>query len=86
MDYTKQKPSAEDNILEEPVAAYEVRRAPASIGSGFGAARRAAGKYDFDIYDPFYSKENQAELLRRVLDAENGKNLTPHELIEIEDE
>jgi hypothetical protein len=31
-------------------------------------------------------KENQAELLRRVLDAKNGINLTPHELIEIEDE
>jgi hypothetical protein len=82
MNYPQQKPLAEDNILEEPVATYGVRP---GLGSGFGAAR-GAGKHGFDVYDPFYSKENQAELLRRVLDAQNGINLTPHELIEIEDE
>ena len=40
----------------------------------------------FEIYDPFYSEKNQAELSRRISDIEAGKNLTPHELIEVEDE
>ena len=44
------------------------------------------GKIPFEIYDPFYSEKNQAELSRRIADIEAGKNLTIHELIEIEDE
>ena len=41
------------------------------------------GKIPFEIYDPFYSEKNQAELSRRIADAEAGK-LTVHELIEAE--
>jgi DNA-damage-inducible protein J len=44
------------------------------------------GKIPFEIYDPFYGEENQAELNRRIADIEAGKNLTVHELIEIEDD
>lgn len=44
------------------------------------------GKIPFEIYDPFYSEENQAELNRRIADIEAGKNLSTHELIEVEDE
>ncbi|MCL1819281.1 MAG: type II toxin-antitoxin system RelB/DinJ family antitoxin [Oscillospiraceae bacterium] len=44
------------------------------------------GKIPFDIYDPFYSDKNQAELARRINDIEAGRNLTVHELIEVEDE
>jgi len=33
-----------------------------------------------------YSEKNQAELNRRISDIEAGKNLTAHELIEIDDE
>ena len=39
------------------------------------------GKIPFEIYDPFYSEENQARLARSIADAEEGK-LTVHELIE----
>ena len=44
------------------------------------------GKIPFEIYDPFYSEKNQAELNRRIADVEAGKNLTVHELIENKDE
>ena len=44
------------------------------------------GKIPFEIYDPFYSERNQAELNRRISDIEAGKNLTVHDLIEGEDE
>ena len=44
------------------------------------------GRIPFDIYDPFYSERNQAELSRRIADIEAGKNLTVHELIEVHDE
>ena len=45
------------------------------------------GKIPFEIFDPFYSEKNQAELSRIIADIESGKaNLTVHELIEVEDE
>jgi DNA-damage-inducible protein J len=44
------------------------------------------GKIPFEIYDPFYSDKNQAELSRRIADIEAGRNLTVHELIEVDDE
>ena len=44
------------------------------------------GKIPFEIFDPFYSEENQAELARRIADIEAGRNLSVHELIEVEDE
>lgn len=44
------------------------------------------GKIPFEIYDPFYSEKNQAELVRRMADVEAGKNLAVHESIEVEDE
>ena len=44
------------------------------------------GKIPFEIYDPFYSEKNQAELNRRIADIEAGRNLTAHELIEADDE
>ena len=44
------------------------------------------GRIPFEIYDPFYNEKNQAELSRRIADIEARKNLTPHELIEVEDE
>jgi DNA-damage-inducible protein J len=43
------------------------------------------GKIPFEIYDPFYSNRNQAELSRRISDVEGGKNISAHDLIEIED-
>lgn len=44
------------------------------------------GKIPFEIYDPFYSERNQAELNHRIDDIEAGRNLTAHELIEVDDE
>ena len=44
------------------------------------------GKIPFEIYDPFFSEKNQMELARRVADVEAGKNLSTHDLIEVEDE
>jgi DNA-damage-inducible protein J len=44
------------------------------------------GKIPFEIFDPFYSEKNQAELSRRIEDIEAGRNLAAHELIEIGDE
>ena len=44
------------------------------------------GRIPFEIYDPFYNEKNQAELSRRIADIEAGKNLSSHELLEVEDE
>ena len=60
-----------------------------NLSTAFNIFARQAlrqGKIPFEIYDPFYSEENQAELKRRIEDAEAGKNLTIHELIEIDNE
>ncbi|MDR2901242.1 MAG: type II toxin-antitoxin system RelB/DinJ family antitoxin [Treponema sp.] len=43
------------------------------------------GKIPFEIYDPFYSDKNQAELNHRIADIEAGKNLSRHEMIEDDD-
>ena len=41
------------------------------------------GRIPFEIaLDPFYSRENMAELKRRTDDAKAGRNMTEHELIE----
>ena len=39
------------------------------------------GKIPFEIYNPFYSEKNQAELNRRIADIETGKNLSAHETL-----
>jgi len=39
------------------------------------------GRIPFEIYDPFYSEENQSRLARSIDAAESGK-LTQHELSE----
>jgi addiction module antitoxin, RelB/DinJ family len=39
------------------------------------------GKIPFEIYDPFFSENNQARLKKSIADAEAGK-LTAHDLIE----
>lgn len=52
----------------------------------FARQALSQGKIPFEIYDPFYSEKNQAELNRRIADAEAVKNLIVHELIEFEDE
>ena len=60
-----------------------------NLSTAFNIFARQAlrqGKIPFEIHDPFYSEKNQAELNRRIADIEAGKNLTAHELIEIEDE
>ena len=60
-----------------------------NLSTAFNIFARQAlrqGKIPFEIYDPFYSEENQAELKRRIDDAEAGRNLTVHELIETDDE
>jgi DNA-damage-inducible protein J len=44
------------------------------------------GKIPFEIYDPFYSAKNQTRLAKAIEDAEAGKNLGAHELIEVEGE
>ena len=44
------------------------------------------GKIPFEIYNPFYSYKNQTELSRRIKDIEAGRNLTAHDLIEVDDE
>ena len=44
------------------------------------------GKIPFEIFDPFFSEKNQMELARRAQDVEAGKNLSTHDLIEVEDE
>ena len=44
------------------------------------------GKIPFEIYDPFYSEKNQARLAKSIADAETKKNLSTHELIEVDNE
>ncbi len=49
----------------------------------------AGMRIPFDIsvnedFDPFYSEENQSELRRRIQDIEAGRNISEHELIEVE--
>jgi DNA-damage-inducible protein J len=45
------------------------------------------GKIPFEIYDPFFSLQNQAELRRRIEELETGKaRLSVHALIEVEDD
>lgn len=34
--------------------------------------------------DPFYSEENMADLKRRIADIEAGRNVSEHELIEVD--
>jgi DNA-damage-inducible protein J len=36
--------------------------------------------------DPFYSEENMARLRAAIADAKEGRNMTEHELIEVEDD
>ena len=60
-----------------------------NLSTAFNVFARQAlrqGKIPFEIYDPFYSEKNQAELSRRIADVEEGKNLSTHELIETNDE
>ena len=60
-----------------------------NISTAFNIFARQAlrqGKIPFEIYDPFYSEKNQAELHSRISDIENGVNLTSHELIECDNE
>jgi DNA-damage-inducible protein J len=60
-----------------------------NLSTAFNIFARQAlrqGKIPFEIYDPFFNERNQLEIKRRILDIEAGKNITPHELIEIEDE
>ena len=41
----------------------------------------------FDVaIDPFYSEENMARLRAAIADAKAGRNMTEHELIEVDDE
>jgi DNA-damage-inducible protein J len=58
-----------------------------NLSTAFNIFARQAlrqGKIPFEIYDPFYSEKNQARLTRAIEDAEAGRNLTVHELIEDE--
>ena len=60
-----------------------------NLSTAFNIFTRQAlrqGKIPFEICDPFYSEKNQVELARRISDVEAGKNLTVHDLIELEDE
>ena len=60
-----------------------------NLSTAFNVFARQAlrqGKIPFEIYDPFYSVENQQELARRVADIKAEKNLVAHDLIEVEDE
>ena len=60
-----------------------------NLSTAFNIFARQAlrqGKIPFEIYDPFYSEKNQAELSRRIADLEEGKNLSARELIENIDE
>jgi len=57
-----------------------------NLSTAFNIFARQAlrqGKIPFEIYNPFYSVENQARLSRSIADAEAGK-VTVHELIEID--
>ena len=44
------------------------------------------GGLPFEVVDPFYSKKNQDELARRIADMEAGRNMSVHELIEVDDD
>lgn len=60
-----------------------------NLSTAFNIFARQAlrqGKIPFEIYDPFYSEKNQAELSRRIADMEAGKNSAVHEMIEAADE
>jgi DNA-damage-inducible protein J len=60
-----------------------------NLSTAFNIFARQAlrqGRIPFEIYDPFYNEKNQAELNRRIADIEAGRNLSVHELIEVEDE
>ena len=60
-----------------------------NLSTAFNIFARQAlrqGKIPFEIYDPFYSEKNQAELSRRIVDIEAGRNITAHDLIEVDDE
>ena len=59
-----------------------------TLSTAFNIFTRQAlrqGRIPFEISDPFYSEKNQAELSRRIAEAEAGMNLSFHELIEIDD-
>ena len=47
-----------------------------NLSTAFNIFARQAlrqGKIPFEIYDPFYSEKNQAELSRRIVDIEAGR-------------
>jgi len=71
----------------------EVKESAERLYAGFGMTFSTAlnifvrqslkqGKIPFEIYDPFYSEENQARLALSVANAEEG-NVTAHELCEV---
>ena len=57
-----------------------------NLSTAFNVFARQAlrqGKIPFEIYDPFYSAKNQAELRRRLEEIESGRaKLSSHELSE----
>jgi len=60
-----------------------------NLSTAFNIFARQAlrqGKIPFEIFDPFYSMKNQAELSHRIADIEAGKNLASHDLLEVKDE
>jgi len=60
-----------------------------NLSTAFNVFARQAlrqGRIPFEIFDPFYSEKNQAELTRRLADVGARKNLAAHDLIELEDE
>jgi DNA-damage-inducible protein J len=61
-----------------------------NLSTAFNVFARQAlrqGKIPFEIYDPFFSENNQAELRRRIDDIESGKaKLTVHDIIEADDD
>ena len=60
-----------------------------NLSTAFNVFARQAlrqGKIPFEIYDPFYSAENQQEIARRVADIKAERNLVIHDLIEVDDD
>jgi DNA-damage-inducible protein J len=61
-----------------------------NLSTAFNIFARQAlrqGKIPFEIYDPFYSAKNQAELRRRAEEVGSGNaKLTVHEPVEAEDD
>jgi DNA-damage-inducible protein J len=61
-----------------------------NLSTAFNIFARQAlrqGKIPFEIYDPFFSPGNQAELRRRVEEVETGRaKLAVHDPIEVEDD